>query len=389
MSICIHNGMLLNGISNEGLCAVLINDNGKIEDVFSEDRFKQKTFPSSVQILDAHKSYIAPGLIDTHIHGFNGNGTDIPSTEGILQMSEDLARYGVTAFNPTMYPSDEEGMIDTIKKIVAAMGHEKGAKIMGIHLEGPFISPKKLGVQKPDTVKLPDLKLMQRLWDASEGHIVNMTVAPELKGMRELALDCISKGIVLQAGHTDAEYKHMVEGIQVGILHVTHFFNAMSHLHHRNPGATGAVLIHPEMSCEIIADGVHVHKDLFKLLQRDKSIEKIVLITDCLTPTEQKAKHLFANGEEVVMHDGCFHRKSDDVIAGSALTLMRAVKNTTEYGFPLSDAVRFATSNPARIMKYNDIGTIAPGYAADIIIFDKKYNVQTVFINGKLVKGTM
>ena len=230
---------------------------------------------------------------------------------------------------------------------------------------------------------------MQRFWDASEGHIVNMTVAPELKGMRELALDCISKGIILQAGHTDAEYKHMVEGMQVGILHVTHFFNAMSHLHHRNPGATGAVLIHPEMSCEIIADGVHVHKDLFKLLQRDKSIDKIVLITDCLTPTEQKAKHLFANGEEVVMHGGCFHRKSDDVIAGSALTLMRAVKNTTEYGFPLSDAVRFATSNPARIMKYNDIGTIAPGYAADIIIFDKKYNVQTVFINGKLVKGTM
>ena len=191
MAICIHNGILLNGISNEGLCAVLINDNGKIDDVFSEARFKQKSFSSSVQLIDAHKNYITPGLIDTHIHGFNGNGTDIPSTEGILQMSEDLARYGVTAFNPTMYPSSEEVMIDTIKKIVAAMGHEKGARIMGIHLEGPFISPKKLGVQKPCTVKLPDIELMQRLWDASEGHIVNMTVAPELKGMRELALFCI------------------------------------------------------------------------------------------------------------------------------------------------------------------------------------------------------
>ena len=389
MAICIHNGILLNGVSNEGLCAVLINDNGKIEDVFSETRFAQKSFPSSVQILDAHKNYIAPGLIDTHIHGFNGNGTDIPSTEGILQMSEDLARYGVTAFNPTMYPSDEEVMIDTIKKIVAAMGHEKGAKIMGIHLEGPFISPKKLGVQKPCTVKLPDIALMQRLWDASEGHIVNMTVAPELKGMRELALFCISKGIILQAGHTDAEYKHMVEGMQVGILHITHFFNAMSHLHHRNPGATGAVLIHPELSCEIIADGVHVHKDLFKLLQRDKSVDKIVLITDCLTPTEQKAKHLFANGEEVLMRGGCFHRKSDDVIAGSALTMIKAVKNTTEYGFALNDSVRFATANPAEIMKYDKIGTIAPGYAADIIIFDKRYNIQTVIINGKIIKQNM
>lgn len=386
MAICIHNGILLNGISNEGNCAVLIGDNGKIEDVFSESRFEQKKFSSNVKIVDAHKNYIAPGLIDTHIHGFNGNGTDIPSTEGILQMSEDLARYGVTAFNPTMYPSSEETMIDTIKKIVAAMGHEKGAKIKGIHLEGPFISPKKLGVQKPDTVKLPDIKLMERLWNASEGNIVNMTVAPELKGMRELALYCISKGIVLQAGHTDAEYKNMVEGMQIGILHVTHFYNAMSQLHHRNPGATGAVLIHPEMSCEIIADGVHVHKDLFKLLQRDKSVEQIVLITDGLTPTEQKGKKLFANGEEVVMKGGCFRRKSDDVIAGSALTLIGAVKNTTDFGFSLSDSIRFATSNPARIMKYEGIGRIAPGYDADIILFNKKFNIESVYINGNKIK---
>ena len=134
MAVCIHNGTLFNGIASEGNCAVLINDKGKIEDVFSEMRFKQKTFPSSVKLIDAHKNYIAPGLIDTHIHGLNGNGTDNCTTEGILKMSEDLAQYGVTAFNPTMYPDDEEVMISTIKKIVKAMGHEKGAKIMGIHL---------------------------------------------------------------------------------------------------------------------------------------------------------------------------------------------------------------------------------------------------------------
>ncbi len=382
MAICIHNGVLLNGISNEGCCAVLINDSGKIEDVFSEERYKKKSFPSSVEIVDAHKNYIAPGLIDTHIHGFNGNGTDNCTTEGILKMSKDLARYGVTAFNPTLYPDYEDIMIKKIKAIAAAIGHEKGAKIMGIHLEGPFISPQKLGAQKPDSVKLPDIALMQRLIDAADGHIVNMTVAPELKGMRELALYCISKGIVLQAGHTNAEYKNMVEGIQIGILHSTHFFNAMSQLHHRNPGAVGTILTHPEMSCEIIADGVHVHKDLFKLLQRDKSIEQIVLITDGLTPTEQKGKHLFANGEEVVFKGGCFHRKSDDVIAGSALTLIKAVKNAVEFGFPLSDAVRCATANPARIMKYTHTGIITPGYDADIILFDKKFNVQSVYING-------
>lgn len=386
MKICLHNGTILNGISEEGNGAILFEDD-KIIDVFSEQRFHEKKFDSDVKIIDVKGNYVIPGLIDTHIHGFKGHGTDNCSTEGILQMSKDLAEYGVTAFNPTMYPDSEENMIFNIKEIVKAMGKEEGAHIMGIHLEGPFISPEKPGVQRPGTIKNPDVNLMQRLWDASEGHIVNMTVAPELKGMRDLALYCVSKNIVLQAGHTNAEYKNIKEGIQVGILHSTHFFNAMSQLHHRNPGAVGAILIHPEMSCEIIADGIHVHPDLFKLLQREKSKDQIVLVTDALTPTEQKASHLFANSEEVVFSEGCFHRKSDNVIAGSSLTLIKAVQNTQKFGFELSDSVRFATANPARIMKYTKKGILSPGYDSDITIIDKDFNVKKVYIDGKLIKG--
>jgi len=194
----------------------------------------------------------------------------------MIEMSKDLAQYGVTAFNPTMYPSSEDDMIHNIKEIVKAMGKESGAHIMGIHMEGPFISAEKLGVQRPETVKPVDMDLMERLWQASEGHIVNMTVAPELKGMRYLALYGLKHGIVMQAGHTNAQYQNMVEGMQAGILHSTHLFNAMSQLHHRNPGAVGAILIHSEMSCEVIADGVHIHPDLFKLLLKDKPLEKIV-----------------------------------------------------------------------------------------------------------------
>lgn len=388
MMICLHNGILLNGISTEEKSAVLIDGN-KIKDVFSEQRYLQKNFSPDVQIIDAHGNYIAPGLIDTHIHGFMGHGTDVCTTAGILQMSKDLAQYGVTSFNPTMYPSSEEEMIHCIKEITAAMGHEEGAHIMGIHLEGPFISPLKLGVQRPETVRLPDVNLLNRLWEASDGHIVNMTVAPELKGMRDLALSCIDKGIVLQAGHTNAEYKNMEEGVQVGILHSTHFFNAMSQLHHRNPGAVGAILIHPEMSCEIIADGVHVHPDLFKLLQRDKTPEQIVLVTDALTPTEQKGGHLFANNEEVIFEDGCFHRKTDDVIAGSALTMIRSIKNIVAFGFSLSDAIRFATANPARIMKYTHKGIISPGYDSDIIVFDKEFALHLVLIDGKIKRNIL
>lgn len=386
--ICIHNGLLINGISEEGLGAILI-DGKKIKDHFSEERFLQKKFSSDTQIIDAKGNYISPGLIDSHIHGFKGNGTDACTTEGILQMSKDLAQYGVTAFNPTMYPDSEKEMIRKIKAIVAAMGKEEGASIMGIHLEGPFISPEKLGVQRPETVHLPDIDLMKRLWEASYSHIVNMTVAPELKGMRELALWCLDQGIVLQAGHTNAEYRHMKEGIQAGILHSTHLFNAMRQMHHRDPGTVGGVLIHPEMSCEIIADGIHVHPDLFKLLLRDKTANQIVLITDGLTPTEQVAEHLFANGEEVVFKGGCFHRKADDVIAGSALTMMRAVENSVSFGLPLCDAIRCAAANPARIMGYMRKGIIAPKNDADIILFDKNFNVNLVMVSGNIVKNVL
>ncbi len=384
MKICLHNGILLNGISQMDNCAILLQ-NGKIADVFSETRFLQKTFDKDTLVIDVQGSFIAPGLIDTHIHGFKGHGTDKCTTEGILQMSVDLAAYGVTAFNPTMYPASEETMIASIKCIVRAMGHETGAKIMGIHLEGPFISPVKLGVQRPETVRGVDLDLMQRLWDASEGHIINMTVAPELKGMRHLALSCIDKGIVLQAGHTDAAYSNMVEGMQAGIFHATHFFNAMSQMHQRNPGAVGAVLIHPEMTCEVIADGIHVHPDLFKLLQKDKTSDQIVLVTDALTPTELQTDNLVANGEEVVFTGGCFHRKSDDVIAGSALTMIHGIKNLVSFGFPISDAVKCATANPARIMHYQKKGMLIPGFDSDVIVFDSRFNLEFVMVQDKLL----
>lgn len=389
MICCLHNGIVINGLSlNEERSAVLVEDN-IILDVFSEQRFLQKNFGPDIKLIDVQGNYIIPGLIDTHIHGFKGHGTDVCTTEGILKMSKDLAAYGVTAFNPTMYPSSIDEMVANLKAIVAAMGHEEGAHIMGVHLEGPFISPEKLGVQRPETVCMPDVQVMNRLWEAAEGHIVNMTVAPELSNMRALALDCIKKGIVLQAGHTNAEYQHMVEGIQVGILHSTHFFNAMSQLHHRNPGAVGAILAHSEMSCEIIADGVHVHPDLFKLLRREKSSEQIVLVTDALTPTVQKSEHLMANNEEVVFKDGCFHRKADDVIAGSALTLKQAIKNVIDFGYSKADAVRFATANPARIMRYSRKGILAPCYDSDIVVMDKNFAVKLVMIEGKITKNKL
>ena len=188
------------------------------------------------------------------------------------------------------------------------------------------------------------------------------------------------------AGHTDAEYENMVEGMQAGILHSTHFFNAMRRLDHHNPNAVGAILIHPEMSCEIIADGFHVHPDLFKLLLRNKPIDKIVLVTDGLKPTEQKEGPLFANREEVCFRDGAFHRKSDGVLAGSGLTMIRGIQNLVTSGFSLEEAVKTASFNPAQIMRYNNQGAIIPSRFADITVFDKNFNIRLVMISGRIVK---
>jgi N-acetylglucosamine-6-phosphate deacetylase len=386
--IVIHNCSLLAGYAQMENCAILIED-GLIADVFSERRFEQKRFESDAKIIDACGCHAAPGLIDSHIHGFAGFGTEDLSVDAILAMSEHLGQYGVTGFVPTIYPMAEADMITSIEACVGAIGKESGAKVLGVHLEGPFISPARLGVQRPEFVRPVDIELMERLFVAGRGHITNMTVAPELKGMRELALYCIKHGIVLQAGHTDATYENMLEGMQAGILHSTHFFNAMSRLHHRDPGAVGAIMIHSELSCEIIADGKHVHPDLIKLLMRDKPVNKVVLVTDSLKPTEQHNCPLYANREEVVLHDGVFHRASDDVIAGSALTMIQGLKNLVDFGVPLENATEMAAANPSRILGLGKRGLLVPGYEADILVFDKDFGVRASIVGGRFVKNEL
>lgn len=382
-TICLHNATLLNGYTTMKNCGVLLKQN-KIVDVFNEARFGHKNFSKDTKFLDLKGAYITPGLIDTHIHGIGGYGVEDCKTASILKMSEILVSYGVTSFIPTICASKEDQTIKAIEAIVNAMGKEKGARILGIHLEGPFISAKRLGAQTADSISPVNLALMEKFWLASKGHIINMTVAPELKNMRELALYCIGKGIVLQAGHTDATYAQMVEGIQVRIMHVTHLFNAMSRMHHRDPGAVGAVFIHPELSCEIIADGIHINPEIIKFLLNCKPLDKVVLVTDSLKPTKQKTKPFVANGDEVYL-DKCFYRKSDNVIAGSAMTMIDSVKNMVHFGISLEKAIEMATINPAKIMHREHLGFIAPGFDADLIVLNKNLSVLKTIIQGKIL----
>ncbi|NLZ67751.1 MAG: N-acetylglucosamine-6-phosphate deacetylase [Spirochaetales bacterium] len=382
------NGTVITGFAEIPSCGLSISSDGTIEDVFLMRRYKEDMYSPDTRIIDVQGSYITPGLIDTHLHGIGGYGTEDCSVDSILGMSERLADYGVTSFLPTIYTNTLDKMIAAEKAIVGAMGKEKGATIEGINLEGPFISPMRIGAQAPDGLQEVSLETWNKLYEAGEGKVVCMTVAPELKHMRSLALTAQKQGVILLAGHTDATYENIMEGIQCGILHTTHFFNAMSRLHHRNPGCVGAIMIQTDMKAEIICDGVHVHPELIKLLLREKPISNVVMVTDSLRPTGQKTGELTANGTPAVLSaEGAWVSAEDpNLFLGSALTLLKGVKNMNNWGIPLDSIVQMCASNPARIYNFKKKGALIPGNMADVAIISKYFSLDGLFIKGKKVR---
>lgn len=379
-AICLHNANVLTGFSVMQNCAVYIK-NDKIADVYSEQRFQQKKFSPKVKIINVNGAYIAPGFIDTHIHGIGGFSADDADSKSILKMSDILASYGVTSFIPTIGATAEKQLMPKIKAVLKAMGREKGAHILGIHLEGPFLSPERIGGQEQEGISPVDLAYMERIYKTAKGKIINMTVAPELKGMRDLALYCIEKGIILQAGHTNATYDQMIEGMQANIMHVTHMFNAMRPLHHREPGTVGAALTHPEISCEIIGDGVHVNPNLIQLLMKSKPLSQLVLITDSLKYAKAEIP-----ADADFYFDQCFKRKADNVIIGSGITMLDGFKNLVSYGIPPEKAIRMASVNPAKIMQQPHKGLIIPGYDADLVVFNQDFDIIHTIIDGQFLK---
>ena len=379
-AICLHNANVLTGFSVMQNCAVYIK-NDKIADVYSEQRFQQKKFSPKVKIINVNGAYIAPGFIDTHIHGIGGFSADDADSKSILKMSDILASYGVTSFIPTIGATPEKQLMPKIKAVLKAMGREKGAHILGIHLEGPFLSPERIGGQEQEGISPVDLAYMERIYKTAKGKIINMTVAPELKGMRDLALYCIEKGIILQAGHTKATYDQMIEGMQANIMHVTHMFNAMRPLHHREPGTVGAALTHPEISCEIIGDGVHVNPNLIQLLMKSKPLSQLVLITDSLKYAKAEIP-----ADADFYFDQCFKRKADNVIIGSGITMLDGFKNLVSYGIPPEKAIRMASVNPAKIMQQPHKGLIIPGYDADLVVFNQDFDIIHTIIDGQFLK---
>ena len=382
------NGTVVTGYAKLKNCALYINEDGLIGDIFNMRRLEEKQFPPDTTMIDVSNSYVMPGFIDSHIHGIGGFGTEDCKASSILGMSERLADFGVSAFMPTVYTDQLDLMLASITSIVDAMGKEKGAKIMGVNVEGPFISMARIGAQNPLGVLPVDLEVFNQIFEAGKGKIICMTVAPELKHMRELALLAREKNIVLLAGHTDATYENIMEGMQCGIFHSTHFFNAMSRLHHRNPGTVGAILIQRDMQCEIICDGVHVHPELVKMLLREKPLDNIVMVTDSLKPTKQRTGPMTANGVPcVVGPEGSFISIEDpSLFLGSALTMLQGVRNAIDWEIPIQQASQMSSSNPARIYSFAKQGMLVPGYKADIVVLDQNLQMKGLFVDGELIR---
>lgn len=361
MEILYKNAVVIDG-GKKFKASILVAD-GKIKKIITAG-----TLPKVQKVVDLKNNILTTPFVDTHIHGSYGYGVDSDDKNALLKLSLELKKQGVYAFCPTVFTTPIKKTVAILKKFAPPIGKEKGAKIIGFHLEGPFISPNKLGFMRKEDVQQISLKTLQTLWTAAKGKIVSMTVAPEVKNLNTLVKFAKKHNILLQAGHTSATYGEMLKGFKLGINHATHLYNAMSALHHRDLGAVGTIFYLKDFSAEIIADGVHVCPQAVNLFLKQKTPERVFIITDALTPTGKKEG--LSNGQKVKLQNGVFVRTNDGVIAGSALTMLKAVQNLVKWGYPVEYALQAASTNPAQ--RFGLDLSIKPGRPANFIALNKK-----------------
>ena len=352
-------------------------EDGKIVQITTD----APAYADNWKVHDLAGARLLPAFIDTHIHGMGGFGPEQGSPQALLQLSSTLAAQGVSAFCPTLYCAQPARMADLLKQLLPALGKETGAKIAGFHLEGPFISPHKPGVMKPQDIAPANVRDFQQIYDAAQGKISIVTLAPELPGIDPVIEFCLQHNIIVQAGHTNATYEQMQDAFKKGVRRITHWGNAMSGLHQRAPGVLGAALLNPEISCEVIADGEHVHPALLTLLRGVKPISQITAVTDALLPTAQAQGPWLANGEEVILKEGVWKRKQDEVTAGSALTMSAAFAQLCLAGYTLPQAVSCTSTNAAKLLNLPG-GVIESGVPASFVILSPTHTLQHVWMHG-------
>lgn len=352
----------------------------KIEAVIPSDQLSDL---SGMEVYDGGGSCLSPGLIDIHIHGLAGADTMDGSRESLRTMAGVIAKQGVTAFVPTTMTA-ESAAIDRAVSAVRQWQQDpgEGAEILGVHLEGPFISKQFKGAQNPAFIKFPDYKLVAPWLDVAR----IITLAPEAEGAEEFIRQVLeNSSAILSIGHSDADLNKALSAYKAGVRHITHCFNAMKPLHHRAPGVVGAALGWP-FSTEIICDDVHVDPGFYQGFLNIKGLDRVVLITDCMQAGCLPEGSYTLGGQAVHVKGGAC-RLTDGTLAGSTLQLnqaLRNVKRATELNMP--QLVRLASRNPASVLGILDQrGTLEVGKLADFFLHDEEFNVARTVGRGTVI----
>jgi N-acetylglucosamine-6-phosphate deacetylase len=352
---------------------VVVIEDGRIASIYPRSEGEESA-SAKTHVLDYPGATLAPAFFDVHIHGAAGHDVMEATPEALNAISRLLARHGTGNFLATTVTAPLDATLRALSglaKLLAKPSGEGQARPLGIHLEGPFLSHQKRGVQPAESLLAPDIAVFDRLFEAAEGRVRMMTLAPELPGAPELAAHAIARGVRISMGHSFATAAETRALIAAGAVSATHTFNAMRPLDHREPGILGTVLTDDTIYADMICDGVHTARETIKLWARAKGPERAILITDAMSATGMPDGEYQLGGFAVQVANG--RAMAGGVLAGSVLTLDRALANFIEItGTPLEQALRLLTVNPATMTGLVDqAGSLAVGHAANLVAVDR------------------
>ncbi len=345
--------------------------------------------PAEARWIDGGE-LLVPGFIDVHVHGAGGHDVMEGSPEALREIGQVLARHGTTAYVPTTVTASVEETLPALERMSAAIRQARqepgwpGAAPLGIHLEGPFISRRQRGAHPEKFIQESSVELLQRMLAAARGEARILTLAAEIEGVEALLRLAGEQGVVVALGHSDATYDETMRAIDLGARHAVHLFNAFRAFHHREPGIVGAILTDARVTAELIADGVHVEPAALRLAVAAKGPDGVILVSDATSATGMPEGSYQLGPIRVTVRAGVC-RNEEGHLAGSVLTLDRALRTMVKLGFELSQVVRMLTLNPARLLGLDGHkGVIAPGADADVVFLGPDLEVRGTVIGGRL-----
>ncbi|WP_042349703.1 N-acetylglucosamine-6-phosphate deacetylase [Bacillus massiliigorillae] len=378
--IYLENEVLENGY-------VLITDD-KITEIGSADQLENKTFDNTEIITLEKGTKIVPGFIDVHIHGAGGADTMDGTHEALRTMATHLPQEGTTSFLATTMTQSPENIVNALRNAASYQkteNHRGEAEVIGLHLEGPFINPAKKGAQPEEYVLEPNITTFQEWQKEADGTIKLVTVAPEMPNGMEFVKYLAENEVTASIGHTDSTYADVKNAVEAGATQVTHLYNGMRGLHHREPGTAGAALLFDELKVELISDGIHICPEMIQLAIQAKGTDGALLITDAMRAKCLKNGMYELGGQPVIVGDGRATLE-DGTLAGSILKMIDSVKNMLSFtDLNLHDLIKLASATPAKQARVFDRkGSIEVGKDADIVILNNDINIEMTICRGKI-----